>query len=315
MIKRWFSNFLKINKGKFRDLGVKLIIVAIVVFIATIVLSFSKNDNVNKENEIKNVYKPQEAIIKGSNISEKQYVTDKNTVNQFLEYCNNKKIEEAYALISDECKNSLYPTIDIFKSNYYDYIFKENRQYNLQAWISTNKYTIYKIRYTTNMLVTGKYNENNTFQDYITLIKEDNEPKISIGNFILAEENNKETETKEIKARVIKKMVYIEDEEYEIEIRNKTQNPILLDNLNSNYNISLIDKEGQTYRAYINGIFKQDMKIMPQTTKRIKIKFKKACSSEKKSEYIQFSKVIRNYDDYKNNEEEYTDIFNFRIRL
>lgn len=316
MIRVRISNFIKRNKDKISDLGIKLIIVAIVVFIATIVLSHNRNTDSNNQNYIATeIYTPKETVIKGKEVTEKQYAIDDNLVKNFMQYCNDGKVNEAYELISDDCKSNLYKTIDDFKEIYYNQVFKEKREYNLQSWISTNNYTVYKIRYTTNMLATGKYEEGNTFQDYITLIKNADLPKISIGNFVLAEGYNKETETKEIKARVIKKVVYIEDEEYEIEIRNKTQNTILLDNLNSSYNIKLLDKSATTYSAYINKIFEQDMKIMPEETKRIVIRFKKSCSSDKTSEYIQFSKVIRNYDDYIKNVGEYTGMFNLRIKV
>lgn len=315
MFKVKISNFIKKNKDKISDLGMKLIIVAIVIFIATIMLSsMGRNDEEQVKNK-KEIFTPKETIIKGKEITEEQYTVDNDLVKQFMQYCNQGKVNEAYELISDDCKNNLYKTIEVFKETYYNQVFKEKREYNLQSWISTNNYTVYKIRYTTNMLATGKYEEGNTFQDYITLIKNAASPKISIGNFVLAEEYNKETETKEIKARVIKKVVYIEDEEYEIEIRNKTQNTILLDNLNSSYNIKLLDKSATTYSAYINKIFEQDMKIIPEETKRIVIRFKKSCSSDKTSEYIQFSKVIRNYDDYIKNVGEYTGMFNLRIKV
>ena len=37
MLKRWISNFKKKNRSKFYNLGIKLIIVAIIIFIATVI--------------------------------------------------------------------------------------------------------------------------------------------------------------------------------------------------------------------------------------------------------------------------------------
>lgn len=43
MIRRWFSGFIKRNINKIRDLGTKLIIVAIIVLIATTILFVTGN--------------------------------------------------------------------------------------------------------------------------------------------------------------------------------------------------------------------------------------------------------------------------------
>ena len=43
MLKRWISNFKKKNKSKFYNLGIKLIMVAIIVFIATVIMSMKRN--------------------------------------------------------------------------------------------------------------------------------------------------------------------------------------------------------------------------------------------------------------------------------
>ena len=138
MIRVKISGFIKRNKYKIQNLLTKLIIVAIVVLIATIILSaFRRNEQ--EENNIKESYIPTETVIKGSNISKEQYSYDINVVNKFLECCNNKNVEEAYNLLSDECKEELYPTIEYFKTNYYDIIFNIERQYNLHTAVDPVK--------------------------------------------------------------------------------------------------------------------------------------------------------------------------------
>lgn len=316
MLRVRISNFIRKNKDKINDLVVKLTIVAIVVLIATIVLSFSRNNRQNeKNNENKEVYKPQETVVKGRDVPEKQYTADTNAINQFLEYCNNKEFEKAYELISTDCKEELYPSLELFKTNYCANIFKEKREYNLQSWVSTNQYTIYKIRYTTNLLATGKYDENNVYQDYITLIKENNNEKIAIGTFILKQELSKETDTQEIQAKVINKNIYVEDEEYELYVKNKTENIIKLDSLKKTDNIKIIGDSGGAYDVYTNKIFSSNITIQPGETKRITLRFKKSIGSDNISKYIQFSEVIRNYTEYMKDEDNYLDLFNLKIQL
>lgn len=315
MIRRWISNFIRNNKSKFRNLGTKLIMVAIIVLIATIILSLSNNSNKNKDEDDKEIYKPTETVIKGSDVSEQQYERDVNTIDKFFQYCNNKQVEEAYSLLSDECKEIQYTTLDIFKTTYYNPIFSQKREYNLQSWISTKEYTVYKIRYTTNMLTTGIYEENNTFLDYITLIKNSDIEKISIGSFITSEDLDIITTTNEIEARVIKKYIYLDNEEYIIQVKNKTENTILLDTLNTSNHSVLVGDNEVKYRLDINELFRSNLTIQPQITKTIKLNFKKEVNSNNKSKYIHFTNIIRNYEEYNMNSESYNDIFEMKIKI
>jgi len=314
MIRRWFSDFFKRNKGKFRDIGTKLIIVAIVVFIATIIISTISNLNLSNQDS-KNLYKPEETVIKGSNVSEKQYQSDKNVVDKFLEYCNNGQVKEAYNLLNNDCKENLYPTLEIFKTSYYDIVFKGKKQYNLQSWISTSKYTVYKIRYTNNILASGKYNEDEIYNDYITLIKNQEREEISIGSFIMSEGMNKFTQKDGIEATVVRKHIYLEDEEYDINIKNTTQNTILLDTLENSNNIKLVTEVGNTHQTYTSMILKSKLTIKPGYNKTIKLKFKKSATNSSESKYIEFFEVIKNYEEYAKDRENYTDKMDLKINV
>ncbi len=314
LIRRNFSNFIRKHKSKLKDLGQKLVIVAIAVCFATIILSALSNNEEVQEEDPYNPYNPTETTIKGSDISEEEFKEDSNLVNTFLEFCNNKNVEDAYYLLSDECKEEKYPTIEEFKEFYYDYIFDKKRECVLQAWISTSDYIVYKVRYTNDMLSTGTYNENNVYQDYITLNRKNNTEKISIGSFVDSEECNIVTKTDEIEATVVKKKIYLEDEEYEIKIKNNTDKTILLDNLKSNTTIWLT-ASGMQYRPYFNKLFSNNFEIEPGETQTITLRFMKNLSSNKKSKAIQFLNVIKDYDAYKENEETYTDIIEIKIEV
>lgn len=315
MVKARVSSFIKKNKYKFQNVLIKLIIVVIVVAIATIVLSNNKEISPTNNNQVEESYKPSQTVIKGSDVSSKQYKLDDSIVNKFMEYCNTGKIEDAYSLLSDDCKDNLYQTIEKFRENYYNKIFSKKRLYNLQAWISEGKYTIYRIRYTNNMLATGTYEKLDVYQDYITLIKNSKEEKIAIGSFVMSEELGAETNTELIYAKVIKRNIYIEDEEYEIAIKNKTSNTILLDDLKDNKDIILINSSNEIHTTYINKIFLTDITIKPGETKKIRLRFKKTCDSTRKSQYIEFLNIIRNYNEYFNSETDYADTFKAKIKI
>lgn len=307
MIRVKISNFIKKHKYKIYEFGKKMIMVAMIVFIATIVMSslstFKSDDKTDKSN----TYKPTQTVIQGSDISKEQYEQDSNLVNKFLKYCNNKQIEAAYNLLSEECKQEMYPQIDIFKKNYYDFIFSTERECNLQSWISTKEYTIYKVRYTNNMLSTGTYNENDVYQDYLTLKKKNDEEKISIGNFIDFEKLNIVSKTEEIEVVVTKKKTYMTYEEYEMEIKNNMRTTMLLNDLKTGSTMRLITKSGTEYNANINKFFTSDLLVTPGERKKVTIRFKKNFNINQESDRIEIVNIIKDYDIYTKSKEEYTD--------
>lgn len=309
-------DFIQRNKYKFYEIGKKLVIVAMVVLIATIIFS-SSNEVEEKEKQDNNkvVFKPTDTIIQGSDISEEEYKEDKNLVNKFLEYCNNAQIEKAYNLISEDCKEESYPTLEVFKENYYDTVFNRKRQCNLQSWISQGEYIVYRVRYTNDMLSTGVYDENDVYEDYITLNKRNNTERISIGSLVDANTCNVVTETNGLKATVIKKTTYVSYEEYEINIENKSSSTILLDDLSRTNTIKLKAEYDIEYAAYINKLYINDMIIKPGEEKRIKIRFKKYLSSNDESRSITFSNVIKDYDLYKLDKESFKDIISITIKV
>ena len=89
------------------------------------------------------------------------YKMDNDTgdiIEDFIDYCNEGDIEQAYKLLSDDCKNLLYPDLNSFKENYYDVIFATKKLYSSQAMINTKGYYIYQISFREDILATRQNN-------------------------------------------------------------------------------------------------------------------------------------------------------------
>lgn len=294
MIRRWISNFIRKHRNKIRDLASKLGIVAVFVF-ASILALFSIDAMIeNNENDEKyQTHKPREAVVKGLDVSKEQYTKDSNIVNKFLDFCNAGKIEEAYNLISDECKRLNYPTIEDFNRKYYSYVFDERRDYNLQAWISTSDYTVYRVKYTNDMMSTGKYNKSDIYEDYITLNKKSDGEEISVGKLITVETCEFKTDIDGLEVMEVKRYICVSSEEYEIKIKNNYDTTVLLDNLEKFQSIYL--DSGAKFGAELNNKFVGELKINPGEIKTVKLKFLKSYSAGPKSESIKFSNFIKDY--------------------
>ncbi len=105
-------------------------------------------------------------------ISEKKINSEtSNIINYFIQYCNNGKIEEAYALLSNDCKEILYPTIEQFTNRYYNKMFNTKKLFRAQAMVANNNWYTYQINFTEDILATGKIPDSSII-DYYTIIND-----------------------------------------------------------------------------------------------------------------------------------------------
>lgn len=125
MLRRWLSEFIRNNKKKIEKIA-KMFGILILVGIG---LAMSiRNRNSRSEGTSKNtIYNPTKTIIAGENVETEDFKQEENLINTFVEFCNNNKIQEAYDLLTDECKKKMYPDLESFKKNYYSIIFDQKK--------------------------------------------------------------------------------------------------------------------------------------------------------------------------------------------
>ncbi len=129
------------------------------------------------------------SVINGKTV--KDIENDNLIIKQFVEYCNEGKIENAYNMLSNACKERIYPSLERFKTMYVDRNFSINRMYSLENWYSTQSFATYYIKYTEDVLATGNVNASNTLADYITIAKSEGQEGLNISGYIGYKERNK----------------------------------------------------------------------------------------------------------------------------
>ena len=92
---------------------------------------------------------------------------DEQLISSFLDYCNNKEIQKAYEMLSKECINEKYPTIEKFKQEYIDKIFSYPKEYEIEKENDEYKITIIE-----GALQSGTIENRNSIESYYK-IKED----------------------------------------------------------------------------------------------------------------------------------------------
>lgn len=177
--------------------------IAVIVFIFIAIRFLNYLARINREERQSNIetnnqnttttadntaYLPSEAIISDTNLSEEQTSEEIAIIEEFINKCNENKVEEAYSLLSTDCKEQVFPTIESFYNNYYAKIFTKKMSYDAEAWIAHYDVT-YRVEIMEDILYSGKVS-GESFEDYFTIVEEDDETlKINLNNFVRATRN------------------------------------------------------------------------------------------------------------------------------
>ena len=210
------------------------------VWIAVIIINtYLKNRP--KEIAITNTYTPDVPVIDNGGSVPKR---DKDEVNElidtFFKYCNNKEYKNAYDMLTKDCQDYLYNgSVTDFKQ-YVDSVFTKPKIYNLQNYSNVEDVYIYNIRILDDIMSSGTTGGYETYQEKIAIVKENGIKKISNQGYIRKRiYNNIVGEDDYLKVKVQSKNMSYTREEYQIEITNKTNGPILLGNGMKNNEIML----------------------------------------------------------------------------
>ena len=232
-------------------------------------------NNINSEN--RNTYvTTNESVITGERVDSTELESASNIIEEFISECNNGNIEQAYNLLTEDCKAEMYQDIDKFRELYYNKIFTDNskKTAKIENWILNT----YKVNISNDIMATGGASTNG-IQDYITIVDENDTLKISLNNYIGKEEINKIQTVNNIEFQIIEKNVYIDYETYTIRVNNKGENNIILDDLTNTRSIYLEDSNEIKYYAYSNEIISSLLKVNKGFSTQIDIKFSKEYST------------------------------------
>ena len=207
-------------------------------------------------------------------------------IDEFLSYCNEGKTEKAYEMLTEECKEQMYKSLEIFEKGYCNPNFENgDKSCTIENWIGET----YKVRIIDNLLAKGESNNGFAKQDYITVVEEDDISKLNINHYVGKTEINKQTEDLNIIMDVIEKNQYMDYEIYTIKVTNQNEGDIKLDSMFDVKTLHLEDENGTTYSAYTNELTEPMLKIQAGHSKKITIKFYSGYASTKKIETIVFS--------------------------
>ena len=228
-----------------------------------------------------------ENTVTNQEISKTAQITRDNVIERFVQYCNNKQIEKAYDLISDECKQLLFPNIEVFKTNYYNIIFTQKRSYSAEEWEKNTG--IYRVRYTNDIMADGKVADNQ-YEDYIKIASTTKGIQLNINSFIGTIKIGKKAEREGVAIEVIKKDMYMNYETYSIKIRNTSSNLVEFTELTNN-SINISDKMGNKYGAYIHELPLEYFTLNAGQERNIVMKFNKVYNNNRVITRMNFESI------------------------
>lgn len=300
-----------------------ILIIVLIISIIQLLNYFAKNSNKNNSSQNNNVSGntsvgqmiiSDKSAVSGDNISSTKLNSDIEIINEFMEYCNEQNINAAYELLSNTCKQEMFPTIEDFNNIYYSRLFSnEKKTYTVENWIGN----IYQVKITGDILSTGDLSNDKTKQDYMTIVRENGDKKLNINNYIGRNTSNKMTEYNDIKVTVTSIDTYMDYEIYNLSIQNNSENDILLDTSDDTKSVYLLDSKNMKYYFYSNEIIQNKLVVESKFTNTIQIKFSNSYSSDRNISKLVFSKLVLNYNEYKNleNKEEYLDFYIFEVKV
>ncbi len=267
-------------------------------------LENTTNTNNIINSDIANNSKPIiESTTNKNNSTTSNNLSNEKLIRDFITYCNLHEIQNAYNLLSDECKQAVFfSNIEYFRNNYVESIFKTNKVLNIEKWTENNIIT-YRIRLTDDILSTGNIKgTTNAIEDYYTIVEtEGGKQKLNINGYISRNYINKEDEANGINISILKKDIFKEYEQYEIKVENKTNNTIMLDSKENVDSIYLIGSNSSKYSCYTYELDEIKTIIPENTSKNITVKFNKIYSNKAIMRKMVFEDIILNYDNYNAN--------------
>ena len=251
------------------------------------------NSNGNNDMQFNSITSSSSTITSLGEEADRNQASRLEIIDQFITLCNNQDVQKAYDLLSSDCKQELYPNVNDFKTNYYDQIFSGNKkQVTIENWTSN----IYKVTIDEDSLSTGIYSQDNSIQDYISVVIENGyDYRLNINGYLGEQEINKKQQKDQISIIAMNSNNYMDFISYTYKITNNSDEEILLSNINDVNAMYIEDQNGIKYSAYTHEISEAELTVLPGETKEITIKYYNQYSSNKEIQKIVFSNIMLNY--------------------
>lgn len=233
---------------------------------------------------------PNYSVVTKKEINNSVSEASQDIIKNFFDYCNNNKIREAYNLLSEDCKNELYPNINEFKQKYFDIVFTNTKTYSSNLWITNANKNTYRLEIHGDILSTGKKDEM-PIEEYYTVIYENGKYVLNINGYIGKEDINVSKVQEGIEITILSKQVYMEYEKYLVKVKNNLEESIMLNTKQNAGSMYIEDENHLKHIAFLNEISDYNLNVLSGFTKETNIRFNRTYKPNIKINKIVFDDI------------------------
>ena len=219
------------------------------------------------------------------------YKSEKQVIDNFISYCNNKNFEEAYNLLTPDCKDVMFPDVNTFIKEYGEKNFNTVKNYNIQAWNGN----IYRVKIMEDLLANGKTADEGYIEQYYTVYDDE----LNINDYMGSNKySNKTQEKANVNVTVERIDFYIDDAIVKIKVTNNRETSIMLNTRDYADNIYLSDDQNLKYVSILNEIEDDEFIIAPGETKEVSIKISMPYTKAENVYSFSIDNMLANYEQY-----------------
>lgn len=259
------------------------------------------NEQETTSNNVVSYRNESESMVTGGRVSSTYSEQIGQVINQFFTYCVNHDPQRAYDMVSNNTKQVLYQTEELFEKNYYQNKFNGNKQFSFQSWSRTDTLYIYQVRIFDNMLATGQTSDN-YIEEYVTIAVEEGSYKLNLNSYLGRKQISVKNEDENLSIQVVMLDRYLDYEVYTLNVQNKTDSNILLDTKRKTNSCYVVDSMGNKFEALLYENSDEDLEILPNEMKTIQIRFSDAYREGLQIKSINFTDIVNSEEYLANNE-------------
>lgn len=295
MLLKWrlkIRNFFKKYK--------RVIFIVAIVWLIIIAINFFLGRR-SETPVLNTTYNPHEVVLTSdTEVPEKLQTPIEDTIDDYINKCNNKDYSGAFELLTADCKTHVFgDSLDNF-TTYASSIFPNKKRYSIQNYSNYGQAYIYNVKLIDDIITTGLTNQSYAYYEEKFAVKEDDgKIKLNVNDYMGFNDLKKVAEDDYLKIRVENKEEFYSFEIYSVKITNKTDKKVVLyDGIVGN-ELSLIS--GQDERNPIN--VRDAIILEPGETRTFEVTFNKYYDESTKASEIAFNKIRIMTEQYTGTEE------------
>lgn len=275
-----------------------IVIVIILVYTLIRLLNYWVKNSNNEVESTNNIayYEEGESIISDDDVPEYNREMFGTLISSFLDYCISGNTNDAYNLLSDDCKEELFPHVEDFENLYRSKNFSTSKTYTFQSWTSQTT-NIYQVKIFDNSLYTGNASFDDYIEDYFNIVYENGQAKLNISGFVKVEDISKSTTVNNVQIQVNKIHYFMDYCTADIVIQNSSDKTILIDTMEKTNTVFMQSSNNDTKLiGFLSDFSQEDMIVQANNNKNFNIRFNFKYRDSLRIQSINFTDVVMDYE-------------------